>query len=124
MKEEATLEPEKPQSPDIQNAALGGMGSAGMGSAGMVLAGPLDQYAADTLKTQLLPLVEGTGDAVFDFRNIDRMHTASLQVLIALQKDLEPTGRKVVLQSVEPGLRKLMHISGTEHFFHFSDGSH
>jgi len=110
----AKLEPEKPRSANVPPIVEGAM----------ALFGPLDQYAADALKTQLLPVLEAAGDAVFDFQNIDRVHTASLQVFIALQKDLEPKGRKVVLQSVEPGLRKLMHISGTEHFFHFADGPH
>jgi anti-anti-sigma factor len=90
----------------------------------VVLTGPLDQYGAEALKAQALGLLDGTGDAIFDFRGIDRMHTAALQVLVALHKDLEPSGRHVILQSVDPVVRKLFIISGTEQFFEFLDGSH
>jgi anti-anti-sigma regulatory factor len=51
------------------------------------------------------------------------MHAACLQVLLALKKDLEPKGRKVILADVDEGVRKLFRISGTEEFFHFTDHS-
>ena len=87
----------------------------------IVLNGPLDQYAAEELKAQVLPLLETEGDAIFDFSDVDRMHGASLQVLLALRKDLEPKGRKVELKGVENRVRELFRISGTEGFFTFSD---
>jgi anti-anti-sigma factor len=88
-----------------------------------VLTGALDQYAADGLKTKALLLLDADEDAVFDFSEVERMHAAALQVLLALHKDLEPKGRKVVLKAVDPAIRKLFRISGTEEFFQFSDGS-
>jgi anti-anti-sigma factor len=89
----------------------------------IVLSGPLDQYAAEPLKEQSLALLEADGDAVFDFSKVDRMHAASLQVLVALQKDLGHTGRNVVLLSVENNVRELFRISGTDDFFQFPDGA-
>ncbi len=90
----------------------------------LILSGPLDQYAAQTLKTDVLRFLNTSENAVLDFGDIDRMHAASLQVLLALQKDLSAQGRKVILKSVDSGLRKIFNISGTESFFEFSDGSH
>lgn len=88
----------------------------------IVLAGPLDQYAAETLKERALSLLESTGNAYLDFSEVDRMHAAALQVLLALKKDLEPQGRTVVLLGVDKNVRELFRISGTESFFEFSDG--
>ena len=88
----------------------------------IVLNGHLDQYAAETLRDQAIAILEAEGDAVFDFSEVDRMHTAALQVLLALEKDLEPTGRKVILRSVDGSLRDLFRISGTESYFQFADG--
>ncbi len=90
----------------------------------LVLEGPLDQYAAERLRLKALTLLDADGDVIFDFRDIERMHAASLQVLIALQKDLESRDRRVFLKSVDPGIRKLFSISGTEDLFEFLDGSH
>ena len=89
----------------------------------IVLTGPLDQYAAETLKDRALAFLEADGDAILDFSDVDRMHAASLQVLVALKKDLEPKGRNVVLRGVESQVRELFRISGTEGFFQFSDGA-
>jgi anti-anti-sigma factor len=83
----------------------------------------LDQYAAESLKAQAIELLEAEGNAIFDFSEVDRMHTASLQVLLALRKDLEPKGRNVVLKSVDKQVRELFRISGTESFFEFSNGA-
>jgi len=89
----------------------------------IVLTGPLDQYAAETLKEQATTLLDSGGNAVFDFSDVDRMHTASLQVLLALRKDLAPKGRTVVLERVERQVRELFRLSGTEAYFEFSDGA-
>jgi anti-anti-sigma factor len=84
---------------------------------------PLDQYGAELLKATALPLLETEGDVIFDLKEIDRMHAACLQVLLALRNELEPKGRTVVLQSVEPGVRKLFRISGTEDCFRFAEAA-
>ena len=89
----------------------------------IVLSGHLDQYAAETLRDQAIALLDAEGDAVFDFCEVDRMHAAALQVLLALEKEFEPKGRKVVLRSVEGSLRDLFRISGTESYFQFVDGA-
>ncbi len=85
--------------------------------------GLLDQCGAELLKATALPMLETEDDVAFDFSQIDRMHTACLQVLLALRKGLEPKGRKVILQSVDPSVRKLFRISGTEDFFQFADAA-
>ncbi len=89
----------------------------------IALIGPLDQYAAEELKTQSLTLLAAEGDAVFDFSEVDRMHAASLQVLVALKKELEPKGRRVVIKGAEERVRELFRLSGTEGFFEFSGGA-
>jgi anti-anti-sigma factor len=89
----------------------------------IVLSGRLDQYAAETLRDQAVALLDTEGDTVFDLSEVDQMHTAALQVLLALEKDLEPKGRKVVLRSVEGSLRDLFRISGAEGYFQFADGA-
>ena len=89
----------------------------------IVLNGPLDQYAAESLKEQAATLLELSGNAVFDFSDVDRMHTASLQVLLALRKDLARNGRTVVLERVDTQVRELFRLSGAESYFEFSDGA-
>jgi len=85
------------------------------------LSAPLDQYGAELLKAALLPLVDAPDDVTVRFGELDRMHAACLQVLLALKRDLEPKGRKVILEAVTPPVRKLFQISGTEDFFSFKD---
>jgi anti-anti-sigma regulatory factor len=82
----------------------------------------MDQYAAETLRDEAITILDSEGDAVFDFSEVDRMHTAALQVLLALGKELEPKGRKVILRSVEGPLRDLFRIADTESYFKFADG--
>jgi anti-anti-sigma factor len=84
---------------------------------------PLDQYGAEVLKTSALSVLEAEGDVILDFKEIDRMHAACLQVLLALRNDLEPKGRKVILQSVEPGVRTLFRVAGAEDFFQFAEAA-
>jgi len=90
----------------------------------VLLSGPLDQYGAELLKAAVLPVVDAEGDVTVRLGEVDRMHAACLQVLLALQRDLQAKGRKVILEGVEPGVRKLFRISGTEDFFSFSDAIH
>lgn len=90
----------------------------------VLLSGPLDQYGAELLKAAVLPLLNGEGDASVRLGEADRMHAACLQVLLALHRDLHAKGRKVILEGVDPGIRKLFRISGTEEFFTFSDAIH
>jgi len=93
------------------------------------LSAPLDQYGAELLKAALLPLLHAQapspqGDVTVRLGDADRMHAACLQVLLALQRELHAKGRKVILEGVDPGVRKLFRISGTEDFFSFSDAIH
>jgi anti-anti-sigma factor len=88
----------------------------------VVLPGPLDQYAAEALKADALKLLGEGGEVILDFKEIDRMHAACLQVLIALRNDLERGGRRLSLKSVDPGMRRLFQISGSDDLFQFLDG--
>jgi len=88
------------------------------------LTAPLDQYGAELLKAALLPQADGQRDVTVRLGEQDRIHAACLQVLLALQRDLEAKGRKVILEGVDPGVRKLFRISGTEDFFSFTDTTH
>ncbi len=88
------------------------------------LTGPLDQYAAESLKKTVLPLLAAGSDVSFDFSDVEYIHAASLQVLIALQKDLKAaTGRSVTLVGAGTRVRELFRISGTEELFHFAESS-
>ncbi len=88
------------------------------------LTGPLDQYAAESLKTTALPLLEAGSDVSFDFSDVEYIHAAALQVLIALQKDLKAAGgRTVTLFGVGARVRELFRISGTEDLFHFAESN-
>jgi len=86
----------------------------------IVLTGYLDQYAAEELKARVLPLLDEQGDVIFDFTEVDRMHAASLQVLLALKKEIEPNQRAVVLNGIEEPMRNLLRLAGTEDLFQFS----
>ncbi len=87
------------------------------------LTGPLDQYAAESLKTTVLPFLEAGSDVSFDFSDVEYIHAAALQVLIALQKDVKAGGRTVTLFGVGTRVRELFRISGTEDLFHFAESN-
>lgn len=90
----------------------------------VLLSEPLDQYGAEILKAAALPLLYAEGDITLRFGAFDRIHAACLQVLLALQRELGAKGRKVILEGVDPGVRKLFRISGTEEFFTFTEAIH
>jgi len=87
------------------------------------LTGPLDQYAAESLKTVVLPYLEAGSDVSFDFSDVDYIHAAALQVLIALQKEVKAGGRTVTLLGAGTRVRELFRISGTEDLFHFAESN-
>lgn len=88
------------------------------------LTGPLDQYAAESLKTTVLPFLEAGSDVSLDFSDVEYIHAAALQVLLALQKDLKSaTGKTVTLVGAGTRVRELFRISGTEDLFHFAESS-
>jgi anti-anti-sigma factor len=88
------------------------------------LTGPLDQYAAESLKTTVLPFLEAGSDISFDFSDVEYIHAAALQVLIAVQKDLKAAGnRTVTVVGAGTRVRELFRISGTEELFHFPESN-
>jgi len=65
------------------------------GKRAVVLQGAVDIFFAADLRQAALALLEGGEDVAVYCEKLERLDTATLQILLALKKELEPRGRKL-----------------------------
>lgn len=82
----------------------------------ILLAGRITADNAPTLRQQLEKV---EGEFLIDFREVTFMSSAGLGVLLATQKRLSRSGKKLYLGNVIPEVRNIFSLSGMEPFFEF-----
>jgi anti-anti-sigma factor len=65
------------------------------GKRAIVLEGAIDIFFAADLRQAALALLEDGEDLAVDCKKLDRLDTATLQVLLALKRELEQRGKKL-----------------------------
>ena len=75
--------------------------------------GRIDGSTASPFQEALLKLVEeGKGSLVVDFENIEYISSAGLRVLLLAAKQLQASGRKIVLCAMRDHIAEVFKISG------------
>jgi anti-anti-sigma factor len=83
----------------------------------LVLRGDLTIYQAGQLYEAALALLEQEADVVVSCREVVQIDTAILQILLALQRELQSRGRSLQLAGVSVELGHLLELAGMNDAF-------
>lgn len=90
-------------------------------AAAVVLSGSLDQYQAESLKSQLLGAIPSAGspqrELLVDMTAVDHIDACCLQVLLACQAG--PEEEKLKIKGAPPSVRQWIRIAGADELFTF-----
>jgi anti-anti-sigma factor len=90
----------------------------------VVLSGSLDQYSAEAVKEDLLPLLataqSGVGPStsvMLDLSAVDHLDASGLQILLSLRKQL--SNKSLCLKGTSPEIENWIRLAGADHMFEF-----
>lgn len=83
----------------------------------VALAGEIDISVADELEAWLLEVCDGKEALTLDLNKVGFMDSTGLHVLIGLKRELEGSGRQLLLSKVSEPVEELLGISGLTAFF-------
>ena len=83
----------------------------------LVLRGDVTIFEADRMHEAATALLEHEADVVVSCREMVRLDTAILQILLVLQRELQSRGRSIRLEGVSDGLRELLELAGVSEAF-------
>lgn len=82
------------------------------GTADVLLLGELDMDTASELRAVLDPLIEsGPSEIVLDCNGLTFIDSSGIAALIAVQKRLGPKGRRLIVRSPRPMIRKVLEVT-------------
>ena len=82
----------------------------------VALHGELDDASAPALRDQLTDLIDSdvTGDLILEIAALTFVDSIGLSVIVTLHKQLDANGRRLVIQSPTPMVRRLLMITGLD----------
>lgn len=88
----------------------------------LTLTGSVDHYQSESLRAQAIEVCAGEGDVTVDFTEADNIDTSALQVLIALQAELQKKKRQLRIRGASEGMHRWFEVSGAAALFTFMEG--
>jgi anti-anti-sigma regulatory factor len=82
------------------------------GKRAIVLNGAADIFFAADLRQAALALLEGGEDVAVDCEKLARLDTSTLQILLALKRELEQSGRKLRMIELPSEPARLVGLAG------------
>lgn len=83
----------------------------------LVVDGRVDQEAAPRLEAACRAEVETRGCSLaLDFSSVNYLSSAGIRALLAVAKDLGPTGARIALVGAQPFVRDVLEMSGLGRF--------
>lgn len=82
------------------------------GKRAVVLQGAVDIFFAADLRQAALALLEGGEDVAVDCEKLERLDTATLQILLALKKELEQRGKKLRMTELRSEPARFVGLAG------------
>ncbi len=83
----------------------------------LILRGDLTIYQADPLHETAMALLQSEADVVVSCGEVVQLDTAILQILLALQRELQSRGKNFRLEGLSVGLRELLELAGVNDMF-------
>ena len=83
----------------------------------IALSGEIDISIADELEALLLEACDGKEALTLDLGNVGFMDSTGLHMLIGLKRELESSGRQLLLSKVSEPVEELFSVSGLTAFF-------
>jgi anti-anti-sigma factor len=83
----------------------------------VAVSGEIDITVADELETWLLESCEGKEALSLDLGSVAFMDSSGLHMLIRLKRELEQSGRQLLVTNVSEPVEELLSVSGLATFF-------
>jgi anti-anti-sigma factor len=83
----------------------------------VALSGEIDIAVADDLEAWLLETCDGKEALTIDLANVGFMDSTGLHMLIGLKRELEASGRQLLVSKVSEPIEELLSVSGLTAFF-------
>ncbi|MCI6610594.1 MAG: STAS domain-containing protein [Ezakiella sp.] len=81
------------------------------------LKGEFDIFHTNNVEAELLEAHNMDEDMILDFSGVSFMDSTGLGILISLSKELEQTGKKVIIQNVTKRIKKVFEITELDKVF-------